>query len=434
MITLYQTGNEIKGGGDVYPHSCNYPAMFTCKSTYFDLKYDLKYVFRIYDSNGLIFEQYNSPDKNGLGVFNSSLIIKNFLSYSIQETKILTNIDYLKEYRVTVQEYYDEALQGSEVNYDKSIGGNLSYNEFNSILPYKITNNRFGNFLTNQDPTKRFKQTKNTRASWILPNDSSFKTWNRIIISTYLRLNDGDYVTWVYEISSQTTYDFDKTDATINSAENGTIKIPIGYKTLTESAVTRLGFYDANDVWHTDTFAQIGVNTHLGQAYIMIRQDIQLYDVGTEVSPKYSWYFNESFTDIQCYNKTITIIWKNKYGGTDFFNFNKVRNDKIESNKSFYSHSTILEENNKYFDDLSSNNYGVIDNEINYLIKVRSNFVSKHEIDLLKSLWDSDEIGMYIEDDYYPIISLTDTVEIPSKETIGFILYEFDIKYAKIIR
>jgi len=434
-LTLYQKSNDTEKLGEIYPHSCNYPGFFSCISTYATLKYDFQYIFRIYDSSGLILEKYNSPNKDNLGVFNSSVVIKNFLEISLDEVFTPTSTNYFKEYRVTVQEYYDGSEQGTEVYYEKSLGGNLYYNQTDSLLPYTITNDRFRDFYTNQIPDVQYKQTLGTRGTWILSNDSSLGSYDEIKITCYMQLGDSDYVEWEYSLEPLTQYDFDTTTgSTIEDASSLGIQIPVGYATLVESSVDRIGYRDIpSGLWHADTGSQTGINTQISQSFRMIRMDVQLYYLGSSVSPKYSWKFPTATWDTDCVSKNITINWENVYGGIDFFDFNMVRDDKITNNTKVYEHNNFTYNSNYLYTDTSKRNMSVYNSDKIYSMNLKTDFLSKSEIELLKGLWFSNLLTVYIDGVQYPIVSITKSVEIPSKEKVGFVMYKINVIYSKII-
>ena len=68
------------------------------------------------------------------------------------------------------------------------------------------------------------------------------------------------------------------------------------------------------------------------------------------------------------------------------------------------------------------------------MIEVKSNFLSKQEIDFLKGMFISPTHKMYIDGEEYPIVRITDKQQIKSKEKIGLVMYKFIVEYAKIIK
>jgi len=429
-LTLYQEANDKSTSTTYYPHSVNKPGLFTCLSSEVANYYDFQYVFTIYDSTGLLLTKYVSPNKDSLGIFNSSVVLKSLVgvggNYNNEEVTSITSIDYMVEYRVKVQEYYDGALQGSASSYNKSLSANLTYNENDSLLPYEIQNERYQDFLTNQEPDKYFNQSLGTRSSWILPNQCAINTvsYDFDRIEYRIKIWSGTY--WkkiLYYLIPSTTYSFINSASTINDSINATIKIPVGFLSLAETTVNRLGYTD-NTGWVSDVDTDINILD--GETYDRIEYlELSLSDNNVTVSESYYWNIDE------CSNNDITISWKNVYGGLDFMNFNKVRMDKIVNKRKSYLHNSFEQSSNSFFNSTDKTNYSVYSSDKEYFLNVKTDLLQKHEIDLLKGLWYSDEIGMYIDNNYYPILAITNIVEIPSKEKPSFVMYKFDIKYAK---
>jgi len=429
-LTIIKHGNDLNGGL-YYPHSCNFPAFFTCSSTQAANYYDFKYLFKVYDESGEIFQIYKSPSKDLEGVFNPSKIIKSFLEEDLLSLDSLEYILYQKEYRVTVQEFYNTSLQGSEIDFDKSLGGNLSYNFTDSKLPYIIENNRVGEFLTNQTPDALFTQSLNTRASWLYTTDDNTQEIDWIEYWVTYRYTDGSYRKYAYKINKPSTYYFNANGSNIYSADESTIKLPLGFGNLKETTVDRIGYWiDPNDddisnrVSDTQT-AQPGIDSNVVATAERTRLDVQLFYDTSYISGKYSWDLSE------CSNKDITINWSNIYGGIDFFNFNQVKNENLSTKRKTYQHNSF---DNDYYNSTERTNETTYSSEKEYEFSLRTKYLNKEEIDLLKGLWLTDNLIMYIDDVAYPIQSLVKSQTISDLERPEFVAYILKVKYSKIIR
>ena len=425
-LTLYQEANKIDGDLK-YPHSCKYPALFSATSTMVSTYYDFKYHWRVYDYTGLLIDKYSGPTEDLIGRFNPVKIIESFLVEDLSEVKGITAIEYLKEYRITVQEFYDGEDQGTEEEYNKSIGGGLGYNQTDSIEPYTITNEKWGDFLTNQQPEIYMKMSEGTRGSWMLPTNTNFAPFDSIRYHINYEYATGDIFEWVYGLDPHYFYDFDPTGTTIENISSIAIKIPIGYKTLTETVVYRYGYWSGG-VWYNSAHAgQVGVGTHLTNVTpldLMVRTQ----SGSTRVSNEYRW-------DIGlCDNKDITISWINSYGGIDIFNFNKVRKDTISNKRKNYIHNNYDSSSNGLYTNTTKTNKTTYLNDKQYTYNIKTDLLNKSEIELLKGLWVSDNIEMIIDDIVYPITAITNKQPISYKENPEFIMYKFDVSYAKIMR
>ena len=74
-LTLYQKSNDKSLSTTYYPHSLNYPGLFTCVSDKVTLYYDFQYIFKIYNIDGLVLTKYNSPNKDGIGIFKNIMMV-----------------------------------------------------------------------------------------------------------------------------------------------------------------------------------------------------------------------------------------------------------------------------------------------------------------------------------------------------------------------
>jgi len=426
-LSIIQHGNDLDGSL-IFPHSANKPAFFTCSSTQASNYIDFKYLFRIYDDSGEIYSIYKSPSTNLLGVLNPAKIIKSYLEKDFTPSETVDTIIYEKEYRVTVEEYYDGVLTGTEVDFDKSLGGNLIYNQTDSIFPYTIENNRVGDFLVNNEPDLYYKMSLDTQASWMVPINQDTTPFDRVRYYVVYTYSNGLRYTWVYDIPISSTYGFTASDATINDSDESTVKVPIGFGTLKNAIVNRVGFWDSNNNWY-DSVAinQDGIDSNIVSSATRDELIIMLSNSGTTVSPQYKYKLS------QCDSKNVSLIWENVYGGISFFNFNKIRTDEIGNKRQAYIHNTLEYSSNKLFNDLNKSNTTTYSNEKYYNINLKSDFINKAEIELLKDLWLSEEVYLNIDGVNYPIVAITNSQEIRYKENPEMIQYKFSVQYGKII-
>ena len=433
-LTIRKNTNTIATGSSlVYPHSVHKQAYAVVSSTNSLLYIDFRYYFTITDVDGEIFNRYATPDKDGYGAFNVAEVVKSFMAQNLTPVaEVSTPIELLKEYQVTVQEYYDGALQGAITNFPKSLGGNLRYNENDSIMPFTVTNNRFGNFLTDLDNSKIYTQSTGTEASIELPIPSSLFGYDEVRYKILYKTpsSNVEYLV-LYNIPISAFYNF--AIAALQDSSEAVVKVPIGYGTLAKTYIHRLGYWDESDVWHTQDAYSTGVGTHLTGIYPV---GIELYtssSLDANQQGNYKWNIttdkNFAVSGNGCDNKSITIIWEGINGGLEFFNFNKVREDSISSKRKTYIHNSLVD----YRNDLDKTNVSTYENIREYKFNVKSDLLSKFEIDYLKGLWLSDKVLMNIDGINYPITAITDKAVIPSKEKPSFVMYKFDVEYAKII-
>ena len=428
-LTKYQTGNDLSSSKTLYPNSIKYPSFYTALSTVVNNYYDFKYVFKVYDSTGLILTKYATPNSNLLGIFDASQVVKSLIEdYDLQEVTSITNVGHSVEYKVSVQEYYDGALQGSEQDYNKGLAGNLYYNETDALLPYVISNEHYQDFYTNQLHTKFYNQSVGSRGSWLLPNSSTINSVDYKYDRLEYRVKIWNGTAWksiLYYITVSDLYTFDKTTSTVNSSNKAVIKIPIGFASLKETTVNRLG-YDDSAGWHTSTAT--GINILDGETYDRIENlTVRLSYLNSGVSETYKWKIDE------CNNKDITVSWENVLGGTEIFPFNKVRNDKIVNDIKAYTHNSIVTASNRLYNDINKSNVSIFNSDKNYVIKLKTAYLTKNDVALLKGLFYSNKIGIYIDNNYYPVIAVNNVNEVPSKERPQLTSFNLELTYGKVI-
>ncbi len=435
-LTKYQHSNKFESG-NLYPHSQEFPGLFSAYGSNSATKFDFRYIYRIYNQSGLMYETYITPGDNGIGWFDASKIVKTLFERNFAIVNAVTPTNNIHEYIVTVAEFYDSAEQGSESTFSKSMVSNLSYNEVDSRFPFEINNQQWGKFLTNMEPNKRYMQTNLTEASWFFMNDSSFEDIDKIkYLIKFKHPILGTVNQWVYTLDPLAFYTFSAASGTVESATNAVGKIPIGYATLadTSTLIDRLGFFDSANVWHPSAASgQPGV-AHGLTGFIPIELIVRTEEAGSPVSQDYIWEIPECNTSDK---NQLTIMWENIYGGLDFFNFNKIRTDSIGNKPKRYVHNSYkASTTNRYrYNEIDKANESTYTADKNYGLILRTGFLQAHEINMLKGLWNSNYIVLHDGTDFIPV-NLEDTSKVINydKQKQELVMYKIKLSYSKIIK
>jgi len=461
-ITIHQVPNNIEDASLIYPHSSNVGSYITAISTIYSNYFDFQYHFRIYDDSGLIFDTLQTPTHNGLGILNIKNVIESFTTMNLDSVEQVTSTEFLKEYKISVQEFYSNVISttnieapadhGTETFATKSLAANYRYNENDSIIPFKIDNVNWGNIFTNMQPRLRYKTGWQATASMYIAGDTDPTyfpgvEYSKIVYILHSKTINpahpwyGLVTKWFYTLMPLAQYSFDPTDLTVTSDYiRGALKVPVGIKNLDVTSIHREGYINPETgVWVSTSITQTGILHNLqsgidsGDVEI-VGLDIRLQDGTTwidesdVVSNIYSWDFNP------CDTKEIDINWQNSYGGIDYFSFNKIREDEMIGKQKSYKHNSLKISSNRVHNELNETNISSYSNDNAYIIEVKTDFLKKHEIDLLKGLFSSAKQTMWIDGERYVINRISNKQKVALKEKPGFIMYKFKVEYSKIIR
>jgi len=135
---------------------------------------------------------------------------------------------------------------------------------------------------------------------------------------------------------------------------------------------------------------------------------------------------------------SVRLMWLNKLGGWDYFNFRMVSRDTVNSEKTTYKKNIPID----YYYGLvtSAREMTVVDSMVQKSKRVTSNWVTDEESVWLEELWSSPEVYEIIDDANYlgvktpiPIVITTTTQEIKKRINDQIFNYELDYNYASQI-
>ncbi len=424
-ITITQTTNQLDSSASLYfPHSLNKPSYNRCLSTEYNHYIDFKYIYNVYTIDGLIYTIRKSPVLDGYGEFNPEKILQTYLDDTLLYETTPEYKDMFLEYRVSVQEYYDGSLQGTEIFFsDKSLGANYLYNFNSTIKPYKIENTDETRFLCMNKEDVWYKQQLDSKSNWVFIPDNS---GDYIYYDVYYNFSGGT-IKYIYAIYITPDYEFDPLSTTIVSTEHSGISLPIGFGTLRESIVQKIGYYDENNIYHSTTGTQTGIDSNMSDEYIREKMVVYVKSGSTSITGEYKF-------QLTCDNvRTATINWINVYGGQDFFNFEKFEEDTIKSNKSVYMKDSYDITSGKRIDSTLVGNFEIYNNIRTYEIELTTNLLTEAEIELLKGLWISNKVELELDGEILPVVSLDNSKKIPSLEIDKKFYYKIKVLYSKNI-
>lgn len=444
-LTIKQMPNNIEDSNYIYPHASQSPAFIVVSSSNVAGYYDFQYHFRIYDTNNLVFESLQTPTEDGYGILNVKNIIESLTEMDFNEVSSVSSTNHLAEYKITCQEFYSEttgvitdppADHGTEDSFSISLAANYKYNQTDSVIPFSIINNRWGNFLSDMESEKTYKGGVNAVANIWASGDTSFQTITKYVYILHVKNKSSlEILKWFYSLDPLATYTFNSAATDPATAINGIVKIPAGISNLDETTIQREGYLTSDGTWTTDSASQTGILANITSAYEVIGLEMRIQngntfiDTSDVVSDILIWNFDN------CANKDISLSWENSYGATDYFSFNLVRQDKLNSKLSTFYHNTYsIDSSGLMLNDLSENNIDAYDNINSYEFEIKTEFLNKEEIQFLKGLFNSNKVVMFIDSIRYPVIRISNQQIISSKEKIGLILYKFKVQYGKIIK
>ena len=407
-ITKLRTSNSISSSVSKFPHDRIYPAIFICSSSESSNYIDFKYVFKLYTEDGLIHTFETSQNTNGYGVYDINQIISDILNNEYSNS--LGTFKMMQEYRVSVQEYYISALQGTPTFFDKCQMSERKDNYNGSVYPF--TWQDLTNKILSDGLNLTLRQNKETTA--MINMQSTHPNPNADYYVYEVLFENG--IKWQFTKELAGDYEFSASDTSIDNADDSGNFIAAGYKDLLTTAITKVGYWDASDVWHASTGAATGI-TNVSNA--TTPTELWLYSP-YDNSSKIHW----KLTD--CDNKLITLHWLNAYGGFEFFNFNKYRTDILSINKDIYKSKEV---DSLLFSDNSKANKRILQKDVSFNFIVNSNFLTNDEMVYLKSLWISEKIYADIDGVQIPVI-IEDTSKEVYKEDKKLFAYKINLLYA----
>jgi len=153
---------------NTYVHQCGYPVYYSARESSYASYSDFKYIFRIYDQNGLLSTNNILPNPTyGVGTFSPNLIIKSKFYNNFNPLMTSNNLfascpGSIQNYRVDVLTYYN-GNTGSTLSCNKVMGVDANYFDFN-FVNHSLTSTN-SKALTKRDATTKLKLTKNQYAT-----------------------------------------------------------------------------------------------------------------------------------------------------------------------------------------------------------------------------------------------------------------------------
>lgn len=390
------------------------------------LQPQFRFVFDIY-KNGVFTERIKAVPKMGTNAayFSPSRILESYLSYDITAyyTSLpLTQTNSMLHYTIQYGEEYGPTTAAPVVytNLASSSGftwnGNSQIENYyqsylgsyatNFILKFPFNDNQ-GRFLTNCPDTLyvneadrhslsafNFRSTDVSDNSVLLANGMEVVTWQMSGGSTtslaYFPGNSGTTI-------SDRLFHFGVGPANINGISAG-----YWFSGPTSNIVD----------WDRDLYYTVRlINVTAGPVY-----NVALTQYKTFYPQPCSKYDN------------VRIMWLNRLGGWDFYNFDKVSRETINSTKNTIKKNLPIEL--WYGTTINSRETTVIDSTNTKTGKLTSNWVTDEESAWLEELWTSPEVFIINTDNplYYltPIVITTTQQEIKKRVNDQIFNYEFE--------
>jgi hypothetical protein len=408
-ITKIRNGNDISLSSAKYPHDKKYDATFLCSSSVYATYLDFKYVFNLYTENGLISTYETSPSVDGYGVFDANKIISNLLD-TIEYSNSVGTFKMMQEYRVSVQEFYTSALQGSAVYFDKcQMSQRLTnYNESQypfkwSDLDNKILSNGLNMDLVQDVSTSAMMCIQSTH-----PNPNAY-----YVVYEVLYLNG---FKWQFTRELAGDYEFSAAEPLIDAALDSGNYIASGYKDLLTTALTTVGYRNASDVWTASILSVSGITDAL-LTNVTTPSEIWLYSPYHNTS-KVHWTLTNCFDT--------TLHWLNQEDGYEFFNLNTRRKDTLISDRTIYNSN---EKDTNLFSNNSKPNKRIIKDNSEFTFDLYTQFLTDNEIVYLESLFVSEKVYLDIDNLQIPVI-ITDKKKIVKDTNNKLFQYNINLLYA----
>lgn len=421
---------------DKYVHETGYPTYLGMYDSSYASYSDYKYIFKIYDVNGLLSTNYVAPHKNvGTGYIDVKNILKSQF-YSdfnpeIRSTTFESCPGSIREYGCLGYGYYNGAT-ASTVTFGKAIAINANYDGF-ITSEYRL-NSTTSKALTKRDATTYLKLTSSQFATLRFLNGKlTYNTvgGNSYCYELYMRLTRAatgivdEFTSYINNPYYSANFNRSTVATTIEDVQGYMIEAGTGPRNVQS--------YYWNWNWST---APGGSPVAQGAVYTAVTLSVgDKYEICA-----YTWPYGTAGKTSQMYryevvctgNKTpIELAWRNELGGYDYFNFDRVSKKMIENTRSsFIKNRDVLNSTTKLVrHDEYDSGETVIRQDIEDKYTVNTNLLTKTEAALLDDLWVSSDVYAYINSTWYPIILEIDSV-MTTTTKMGLLNYEVTFRLA----
>ena len=416
-LTEIQNPNKLS-----YPHHTNFPVWCVVSSTLVDSYFDFQYKIKIYDDTDTeVFTMKVSPDINSNGAFDVSKVVKSFVDYKLEllsTTGVYEYDDMMREYQIKVYEFYNNT-EHNELVLDKNLVMDWAYlkeSVFHKSLYYKpektdkyYTQREIGVEYTTADAGMGLLYYLNGDTTDV---STDVKGWE-----IRLFYEDGTYK--YYRINdNKASITFDPTTG-LTSLEN----IVIGIQNTLAS-------------WRGKTFILTNNNGTPTYSYQVInvenvkRYEMEPYDSSDTLIGDIFKY------RVKCYrNNVYSLLWKNQYGVYDSYHFIGNNKMKYTNSKKSYNKNTNKIVSEKYYVEKwdGDSNRGLLDNENKQYIELKSGWLSKSEIEYIKTLIASNNVYLSKDNSGYLYPIYIEKSEIQEKTNPELYLLKLTAEYSKNI-
>lgn len=430
-------------------HGSTYPAFYTAISDNYAITNGFKYAFNLNTSDGLVDSVKNAPrTNNGIGIYDSVPVTNSLVSSTFQPTIQGWTIcpDSIRQYRVDVSEYYNGETQLSTIkNYQKTLL--IKNNKENFVIQNYILNNSNAKMLTERTETVDVRLTDYATLRFL--NASIYNTNNPTYISQpysilfQFFLKDGGSLIYSYHIPNPYWY------TTISMNTGNTVfddHSKIIAPRLLEFPVAPANFTNSMYLDLIWVIGSEGTAIPISPPYstpaktVFEMSDIDYYDVWAytypngDMSQKYRY-------KIVCENSVkagIQLQWANTCGGVDCFLFsgentktNKIATSTYLKNKYQLGHVSMYSGSKNNWIGSTGYDRGItqIFSEQNTTYTLFTKYITQAQREDLTSLWQSNDIYANIGGTFYPVISLTEAIEVDTTKQ-GLKQYAIDIQIA----
>ena len=384
-------------------HQMIYPDYYTTTSTLYTNS-DFKYNFKLYTVDGEISNTKNPPYiTNGVGVYDPNLYLKNILGNNFNPEGDLYKpcTDSIIQYRVDVEEFSSTISSPDDRSYIKVCALNSSQEDFD-YTDYVLDGD--GKFMTKWSTQRKVSLTGEDGMLRFL---SGIMSSGSVIISKvyhfYLEVHRGSYV-FQYSCDDVNPYYVETTDvgmdsdnSVIENVENYLLEFPCLPEKLNELDWSFIGTVPSGGLSDSIILKE-------GDVY-----SLQTLDVSDNITSSKIWFEIKS----PCpESNPVQIQWENELGSYDFFTFKKVSTKSHKIEKTNYRKVRDSLVSDFMFHDENDRGETILHNNISTYWTINSDWLDKEEVLDLESLWYSKDIYAQIDGDFYPIVSMIDSVVI----------------------
>jgi hypothetical protein len=408
-------------------HETGYENIYEVFDTNYSVYKDFKYIYEIYDVNGLISRNYVAPTKfNGFGFINYNSILKQQFKNNFNPSPV----NLFKDCEGSIVEYgvkstnYSNGTTGSTLTFRKCLAINSNDENFNPtdyILQgltnkalSKKDNYNFTKLKLTDEATLRFL---NGRINF---NSSTYDSRIYELLLTIYRKNGVvDIYTSFYNNPYWGSVFQSSTITQLRNVKNFILEAGVGPKNIMETTW--------NWLWSDSV-------NKLGQLV-----NISFLNGDKYVINAYSWPFGTNGKTSQDYKyevicdykgkKSINLGWKNELGGYDYYNFNLEMSRSIEKEDITYNkrkYNPAIESGI-----MSKNQYSrvetIVSQDINDVYIINTDYMKKGEELYFEDLWVSADVYAQIDGVWTPIIINNNDVLIETTKN-GLLQYQVSFR------